>query len=49
MEKNIIKISRSQLYDQVWSVPMWTLAKKYGLSDVGLSKICKKHDIPRPS
>ncbi len=21
---------------------------KYGLSDVGLAKVCKRHDIPRP-
>jgi hypothetical protein len=27
---------------------MRTLAPKYGLSDVGLAKICKKHRIPRP-
>jgi len=25
-----------------------TLAKEFGLSDVGLAKICEKHDIPRP-
>jgi hypothetical protein len=49
MDRNVMKISRRELYDQVWSIPMWSLAKRYGLSDVGLSKICKKHDIPSPS
>jgi hypothetical protein len=29
-------------------VPMARLANKYGLSDVGLAKICKKNGIPRP-
>jgi len=43
-----IKISRQTLYDEVWAHPMTTLAKKYGLSDVGLRKICKKMLIPLP-
>jgi len=25
---------------------MWTLAKKYGISDVGLAKVCRKLTIP---
>ena len=32
----------------VWSEPMMHLARRYGLSDVGLAKICRKCDIPRP-
>jgi hypothetical protein len=47
MDRISTKISRRELYEQVWSVPMWTLGRKYGLSDVGLGKICKKNDIPR--
>ncbi len=39
---------RKELYDQVWAEPMRTLAPKYGMSDVGLAKICKKLSIPRP-
>ena len=31
-----------------WSTPMWTLAKKYGISDVGLAKVCRKLTIPLP-
>jgi hypothetical protein len=27
---------------------MLHLAKRYGISNVGLAKICRKHDIPRP-
>jgi len=42
------KVSRRELYEQVWTVPMARLATEYGLSDSGLAKICRKHNIPRP-
>ncbi len=42
------KINRKDLYDQVWSKPLSHLAKEYGISDVGLKKICKKLDVPTP-
>jgi len=42
-------ITRDQLYALVWETPMSRLAKQFGLSDVGLRKICVKHDIPTPS
>jgi hypothetical protein len=42
------EFSRKELYDLVWSTPMTKLAKKFGFSDVGLRKICIKHDIPTP-
>ncbi|QDU15074.1 hypothetical protein CA11_28930 [Gimesia maris] len=42
------KLSRQQLYEQIWSVPASRLATEFGLSDVGLAKLCKRHDIPRP-
>lgn len=32
----------------VWSKPLQTLAKEFGISDVGLSKICRRHDINTP-
>ncbi|MGE0769933.1 MAG: hypothetical protein AB7L90_26135 [Hyphomicrobiaceae bacterium] len=41
-------ISREELYRQVWQEPMTKLAPRYGLSDVGLAKVCRKHNIPRP-
>jgi len=41
-------ISRQELYALVWQTPMSRLAKSFGLSDVGLRKICVKHDIPTP-
>ncbi|MGH7826451.1 MAG: hypothetical protein ACREQ7_14905 [Candidatus Binatia bacterium] len=42
------RYNREQLYDEVWSEPTQNVAKKYGLSDVGLAKVCKKLQIPRP-
>ncbi len=45
---NKIKMTRQELYNQIWSEPMQHVAKKYGLSDVGLGKICRSHNIPRP-
>jgi hypothetical protein len=40
--------SRHEFYDLVWSKPMTHLAKEFALSDVGLHKVCRKHDIPTP-
>jgi hypothetical protein len=32
--------------DEVCAQPMWTLAKKYGISDVGLAKTCRRLGVP---
>lgn len=40
--------TRRELYDLVWSKPMIHLAKEFGVSDVALHKICRKHNIPNP-
>jgi hypothetical protein len=42
------RYNRERLYEEVWSEPVIVVAKRYGLSDVGLAKICKKLNIPRP-
>jgi hypothetical protein len=49
MSNNMIRLTRKELYEQVWSEPMIKLSKRYGLSDVGLRKRCKKLDIPAPT
>jgi|ERR1700733_15179337 len=41
-------LTRAELYERVWTTPMRTLAKEFGLSDVGLAKLCHRHDIPTP-
>jgi len=42
------RLTRRQLYDLVWDQPMTKLAARFGLSDVGLRKICHKHRVPTP-
>lgn len=41
-------LTRQELYDLVWSTPMTTLVKKYGIADTRLRKICSEMDIPLP-
>jgi hypothetical protein len=48
MSLESITITRMELYEKVWTNPMRKLAKEFGISDVGLSKLCRRHDIPLP-
>ncbi|MEA2986960.1 MAG: hypothetical protein QOD94_3214 [Alphaproteobacteria bacterium] len=52
MEERPVKsakvVTRSELYQLVWKEPMSRLAATFSMSDVGLAKICRKHDIPCP-
>ncbi len=43
-----ITLTRQELYEKVWSSPMQKLAREFGLSDVGLAKLCRRHYIPVP-
>jgi hypothetical protein len=43
-----ITIDRTALYELVWQEPMTKIAPRFGLSDVGLAKACKRNNIPRP-
>lgn len=47
-ETGPVSFTREQLYEAVWTKPMRHLAPSYGLSDVGLAKICRKLQIPTP-
>lgn len=40
--------TREEMYDLVWSVPMRTLARQFGISDVALRKRCQKAAVPTP-
>jgi hypothetical protein len=42
-------LTRSELYDLVWSKPLSKLAPELGVSDVGLAKLCKRHNVPTPA
>jgi len=48
MASHPITLTRKELYEKVWSQPVHTLAKEYGISDVGLKKTYKRRDIPTP-
>jgi hypothetical protein len=48
MPQNYITLSRSKLYELVWSKPVTELAKDFGISDVALAKRCRAINIPLP-
>lgn len=39
---------RETLYKEVWMVPVTEVAKRYGVSDVAIRKVCQSFDIPTP-
>jgi hypothetical protein len=48
MGDGIVKLTREELYQMVWSKPVTKWSKEFGLSDVGFAKICKKMKVPLP-
>jgi hypothetical protein len=42
------RLSRQDLYELIWAEPITTLAKRFGISDRGLTKVCKRSNIPAP-
>src|SRR6056297_1088286 len=42
------KLSRQDLYSQVWERPVTKVAADLGISAVALHKICRKHRVPVP-
>ena len=43
-----VKLTREELYEQVWTIPTVQLSKTYGISDVYLARLCRVHKIPKP-
>lgn len=41
-------ISREALYEEVWSAPMTTVAKRYDVSSNYLARICESMNVPHP-
>ena len=37
---------RETLYQEVWTMPVTEVAKRYKVSDVAIHKVCKSLDIP---
>ena len=49
MDTATLKFSRRSLFEMVWSQPMTKLGKRsFKISDVALTKICRRHEIPVP-
>jgi hypothetical protein len=44
-----ITFNRHELYKLVWSQPMTTFAKEYGVSASTIRKICREMDVPIPN
>ena len=43
-----IKLTREELYRKVWAQATVKVAAEFGISDVGLAKICRKMNVPKP-
>jgi hypothetical protein len=41
-------LSRTELHALVWAKPLRHLARRFGISDQSLAKLCDRFDIPRP-
>jgi hypothetical protein len=44
----VITVSRQALYDRIWTTPITAVCRDYGISNVGLAKVCRRHKIPCP-
>jgi hypothetical protein len=41
-------LTRTELYDLIWTLPRSSLAKELGISDVAIGKLCTRSQIPGP-
>lgn len=48
-EKGTVKLTRKQLYDEIWAVSVAGVARKYNLNYGKLIATCKVENIPFPS
>jgi hypothetical protein len=48
-EEQTTKLTREQLYNEIWEISVSGVAKKYNVPYVELLKLCKEADIPIPS
>ena len=48
MDETTKPVDRQTLYEEVWTEPVSAVAPRYGLSDVGLAKLCRRLSIPLP-
>ena len=48
-EKGVIKLTRRQLYDEIWELSVAGVARKHNLNYSKLIVSCRSEDIPFPS
>ena len=48
-KKGIVKLTRKQLYDEIWALSVAGVARKYNLNYGKLIATCKAEDVPFPS
>lgn len=48
MKKDPYFLSREALYIKVWETPAVNLTKEFGVSDVAITKMCRRLEIPKP-
>jgi hypothetical protein len=48
MKKDPYFLSREALYIKVWETPAVKLTKEFGVSDVAITKMCRRLEIPKP-
>ena len=48
LTKQLAELTREQLHEKVWSVPVSELSGEFGLSDVAIAKRCRKLGVPCP-
>src|SRR5258708_30243815 len=46
--KTSIRLTRAELYDQVWKTPLMRIGPQYGITGTGLAKICDRLNVPYP-
>ncbi|MDR2071917.1 MAG: tyrosine-type recombinase/integrase [Spirochaetaceae bacterium] len=42
------RFEREKLYEEVWAEPVTVVAARYGITDTGLRKVCRRLNVPHP-
>src|SRR5260370_39019473 len=48
MQRQVVRLTRQELYEKMWSRPAISLAEEFGISGRGLRKLCSRFEIPVP-
>jgi hypothetical protein len=48
MQRQVVRLTRQELYEKMWLRPAISLAAEFGISGRGLGKICRRFEIPVP-